>query len=80
MARFVVVIKNVNVISIDVLLPWSFLAICKDAGNIHFDIMVQIILPKVMLSLFTKSSKYRLVQLIWKEYFCEVDYIIQIYY
>ena len=35
--------------------------------------MVQRILPKVMLPLFTKSSKYCLVRSIWKQYLCEDD-------
>ena len=69
----VAVMNNENGFNVDVLWSWSFSESYRYPGFIYFSIMVQIVLPKVMLPLFTKSSKYCLVQSIWKQYFREDD-------
>ena len=78
LARVVVVMNNLNLNNIDVWCPWSCPERCRDIVNIPFDITVQIFLPRLMLPLFIKSSKYRLVWLIWEQYLCEVDYYSKI--
>ena len=61
--------NNEDIINLNVLCPWSCSTSCKEAGKIPLDIMIQKILPKVLLPLYTDPSQYRLVHFSWNQYY-----------
>ena len=71
LARVVKAMNNKSVIMNNVLCPWTCSASCRDAGRLAFDIMIQRMLPKVILILYSNANQYRFVQSSSNRYFCE---------
>lgn len=71
LARVVKAMSNENVINRNVLCPWNCSVSCRDAGRVPLDLMIQRMLPKVILPLYSGSNKYRLVHWSCSQYFLQ---------
>ena len=58
LARVVKAISNESVINKNMLCPWNYCVSCREAGRVPLDLIIQIIIPKVILSLYSGSNKY----------------------
>ena len=53
--------ENQDIINRNVLCPWNCSTSCHEAGQIPLDLIIQRMLPRVILPLYSGSKKYRLV-------------------
>ena len=60
--------NNRHIVDANVLCPWSCSTSCREAGRLPLDILIQRMLPKIIVSLYSDSSKYRRVQSSWNQY------------
>jgi predicted GIY-YIG superfamily endonuclease len=69
LAMVVDAMNNQDIINRNILCPFGCSTNCREAGEIPLDLMIQRLLLKVNLPLFSDPSKYRLVQHTWSKYF-----------
>lgn len=73
LARVVEAMNNETVVNSNVLCPWLCSTSCLEAGKLPLDLMVQRMLPKIILPLFSSHDKYRNVHWCSNRYCREED-------
>ena len=73
LAQVVEAMENENVINCNVLCPWSCSTSCRVSGRLPLDLMIQRLLPRVNLTLYSDASNYRLVHSCTNNYFRDDD-------
>ena len=71
LSNIVNAMNNENIINANILCPWSCSTNCRDSGKLPLDLMIQRILNKVDLKLYTDNARYRYVNSCWNQYFRE---------
>ena len=71
LANIVNAMNNEQIVDANILCPWSCSTNYQDAGKIPLDLMIQRMLTKINLKLYTDSSKYRMVYSCWNKFFRE---------
>ena len=61
LSNIVNAMNNENIINANILCPWSCSTNCRDSGKLRLDLMIQRILNKVDLKLYTDNARYRYV-------------------
>ena len=63
--------NNEQIVDANILCPWSCSTNYQDAGKIPLDLMIQRMLTKINLKLYTDSSQYRMVYSCWNKFLRE---------
>ena len=69
LSRIVAAMNNQNVVNMNILCPWNCLCSCLNAGYISLDIMIQRMLPKIIIPLYSSKQKYKLVHWSCNQYY-----------
>ena len=69
--RVIDAMENEDIINYNVLCPWSCSTSCRVSGRLQLDLMIQRMLPRVNLVLFSNASNYRHVHSCTNNYFLE---------
>ena len=69
LARIVSAMNNQNVINMNILCPWNCSCNCINSGRIAFDVMIQRMLPKIIIPLYSSAQKYKQVHWSCNQYY-----------
>ena len=69
LSNIVNAMNNKDIINANTLCPWSCSTNYQDSGKIPLDLIIQRMLTKINLKLYTDSSKYIQVHSCWDQYF-----------
>ena len=69
LCRIIKAMKKPNVVNMNILCPWNCSSNCINSGYIAFDIMIQRMLSKITLPLYSDAKDYRLVHWSSNQYY-----------
>ena len=73
LAKEIDTMKNEDIINKNILCPWSCTTSCRRSGKVPLNVIIQRMLLKINILLYSDYEKYNKVQSSWNMYYREED-------